>query len=460
MNIIKKYIPLLAIAISIALLVIFRSVPTGHVWEGYTVLYVPTEINEKIVTQAFENNGIKEYVALGNQRVPVLLKTDSVEAAMLRLNVWSVYNEYLNARENYFYDQTGAYKLFYIPNEYKNNIDSCIRYLEKNTNVLAGIDSSFSYPWLLPIIVILLTIMLAVFAKNKILFAVQMIIPVIYVFCNPFYASAVAVIISMISMFFISNLWDRENALKHLVKGVLVILIQVIALVAAFSSSIFSGIFFVLAFAGVVSVIITYKNVQEWRDKKSPFLPVYIKPAKMVSVYGGNGKIVLPVLLGSIVIILIYFVFSTSTTANISNKKIWIPGKSSVQAASLPNLEDYYRFNWNVQTAPYRSLNVNNNSSDVVIFPSFVDENGFVQENDSVLYYNENFKQNAYNQIDSLDFDSIEKVIKSQGPEFNCGYVTTGAYKISLFSVIMMFVCFAMLLFIYFSVMIKKGGRK
>ena len=57
-------------------------------------------------------------------------------------------------------------------------------------------------------------------------------------------------------------------------------------------------------------------------------------------------------------------------------------------------------------------------------------------------------------------FESIEKVIKSQGDDFTCGYVSAGSYHVSIFSIIMMFVCFAMLLFIYFSTMIKQKGMK
>ena len=86
------------------------------------------------------------------------------------------------------------------------------------------------------------------------------------------------------------------------------------------------------------------------------------------------------------------------------------------------------------------------------------------QESD-YLTYDEGFKTSIFKNIDDLDFESIEKVIKVQGSDFTCGYVSAGSYHVSLFSIIMMFVCFAMLLFIYFSTMIKhkvikrKGGK-
>ena len=87
-------------------------------------------------------------------------------------------------------------------------------------------------------------------------------------------------------------------------------------------------------------------------------------------------------------------------------------------------------------------------------------ENDKITESDKILSYDDNFRQSVYNDIDSLDFDSIEKVLKSQNKNAKYAYVQTSSYKVSLFSIIMMFISFSVLLFIYFSVIIKKGGRK
>ena len=77
-----------------------------------------------------------------------------------------------------------------------------------------------------------------------------------------------------------------------------------------------------------------------------------------------------------------------------------------------------------------------------------------------VMYFNQSFVDDVYKNIDLLDFESIEKVIKNQGENFIPGYNTNSSYPVSLFSAIMMFICFFILLFIYFSAMIRKGGRK
>ena len=76
------------------------------------------------------------------------------------------------------------------------------------------------------------------------------------------------------------------------------------------------------------------------------------------------------------------------------------------------------------------------------------------------MVYNQNFKDNVYSEIDTLPFNSIEKVIKSEGKDVITGYASTSSYSANLFSVIMMIICFFVLLFIYFYTIIKKENWK
>ena len=473
---IKKYMALPAVLIIIALLVIFRSVPSGKLWNNYSVLYVPASANTGVVSNILKNAGIKEYVSLEEQHIPIMLSENSVEMAMLKMGLYSSHidknnsdksiTDYLNFRNNYFYDSTGKYKLIYIPEEYKKNIDACIHFLE-HENIEAGSDSSYSYPWLLPIIVSVLMIMLAFFSKNKLFFVFECLIPVLYVFCNPFYSSAAAVILLYIALFFISNLLGRKGVIKYLSKGLIVAFIIALSILSAFAGSILSGVFFILTLIATALIIYLFFVIKEAHAKRYSFNPVFIRPAKMIQVFGGNGKIVMPIATASIVLVILYFTFSNVTNSGLTKKSkaIFIPGKAEVQAQELPQLEDFYRWNWDVVTLPYKSLNLNYYDDETVVFPDYIVTDGIITEKDDYLTYDEGFKTSILKNIDDLDFESIEKVIKVQGSDFTCGYVSAGSYHVSLFSIIMMFVCFAMLLFIYFSTMIKhkvikrKGGK-
>ena len=101
-----------------------------------------------------------------------------------------------------------------------------------------------------------------------------------------------------------------------------------------------------------------------------------------------------------------------------------------------------------------------NGETDTVSYPRFEVKDGIIVPYMQTLKYDESFKNSVYDSIDNLDFYSIESVIKRQGEDFKAGYTNSASYNVSFFSIIMMIICFTMLLFIYFSAMIGKGGRK
>ena len=62
--------------------------------------------------------------------------------------------------------------------------------------------------------------------------------------------------------------------------------------------------------------------------------------------------------------------------------------------------------------------------------------------------------------IDNLDFFSIEQVIKSQGSDLLYGYTASSSYNVSIFTIILMILSLSVLIFIYISAIIRKGGTK
>ena len=80
-----------------------------------------------------------------------------------------------------------------------------------------------------------------------------------------------------------------------------------------------------------------------------------------------------------------------------------LPGESSISSKELPNLEDYCKWDWDVQTYPYKSTNVKNDS-DTVTYPHFVKENGIIRQVDQVFKYDEVFINETIQAVDNLDF--------------------------------------------------------
>ena len=210
----------------------------------------------------------------------------------------------------------------------------------------------------------------------------------------------------------------------------------------------------------VCGVCILYDFVDLKISSRYSFMPIYILPAKAISIYAGKFKMIMPIILSASFLIILSFMFSSNGKSISSSSKIVLPGNSSAKSDDLPSLEDFYVWNWDVLTYPVKNLNINSNSSDKVIFPRFVQEENKLKQINEVMYFNQSFVDDVYKNIDLLDFESIEKVIKNQGENFIPGYNTNSSYPVSLFSAIMMFICFFILLFIYFSAMIRKGGRK
>ena len=123
MELLKKLGCVFVILLTLLLTFLLRSMPKGTNWNDYKILYIQNNAPLTLVNNIFDQNGIKDYVSLDNQRVPIMLKKNSIEESMLRVNLNDISNCYLALRQNYFYDSTGKYMLYYIPSYCEKGID-------------------------------------------------------------------------------------------------------------------------------------------------------------------------------------------------------------------------------------------------------------------------------------------------------------------------------------------------
>ena len=463
MKILKKLLPLLLFTIIAVLTICFRYVPSGKNWDGYKIIYVQKDTPSQTVEQTLLDNGISEYVCLEGQRIPIMLSRNSPEESMLRLSINQSQNSYLYERQNYFFDSKQEYSVFYIPQQYDKYISAALSQL-KDKGIKAGADTALPYLWLLPAIIIVVAILLLVFSKNKLLFAFESLMPCIYVFCNAFYASAIAVIILLLCLFAVSNLHGRKGAVTKLLKNYVLCIALVISVIAAFSSAFLPGLFYLLCLGGAACGFFIAVNLKTFSLRKTDFAPVFIRSASRISPFGPKVNFIMPMLLVSCIIVIAYFSISSFSMAGVkSDSKLLLPGNTNESQADsrLPDFESFYRWNWNVLTNPYKSLNENSEYDDEhIVYPRYTVTDGIIQRTNDIMYYNDAFKKSIYDGIDNLDFYSIESVIKEQGKDFIAGYTRTDSYNISIFTIIMMITGFCVLLFIYFSAMIGKGGKK
>lgn len=449
-----KIISPLVFILSLLSLFVFKTVPTLKIWKEYSVLYTPASSNDSEVLSVIHTCGIEDEISLSGQYLPVTLPENSVEISMFKLNRETPEYNYYVRRNAYFFDKSNNYRLYYIPAVYKSNIYDCINILNSK-GIPAGIDATSSFPWAIPIITVIFIALLSIFSKNKLLYITSSLISVPYLISNPFYTSALSCTLIILSIFFLTNIWKRKGFLLYLVNRLSIPAMFFIALLCSFSTSVKAGIFFIITLISMGSYILTYSILEDVLRSRRSFNPVFILSAKSKSIYAKKINFVMPAAIISSILFIGVFFLTSSQTVNSHLSKLLLPSANGVEEESLPQLEDYYSWIWNIKTFPYKSLN-NNTADYIVEFPRYTDDNGFITESRNIMVYNQNFKDNVYSEIDTLPFNSIEKVIKSEGKDVVTGYASTSSYSANLFSVIMMIICFFVLLFIYFYTIIKK----
>ena len=447
--------PILFLA-CIVLIIFFKTVPAQKLWNDYSVLYVQKDSSDDSVQKALTSSGIQNYICLSNQFLPINLSENSIEFTMFKLNASK--NDYSNKRVNYFFDKSKNFRLYYIPNEYNKNLSDAVHFLSQN-KIECGIDSKQTVSYFLFLFFIAAAAILTVFSRNKTVFLGSCFLELLFLWCNPFYPVTVTLIIFLLPVFFISNIWKRNGFVEYLCSNIWCIIILIVCIISNFSISLKTGVLFLVFLFSVMLFMMTDYYIEEYFEKKYIFVPVYIKSARMVNVFARRSKIVMSSLILITFCTISVFFFTSNRKNDVSNSKSKIYLPSNVQNVLLENdeelvqFEDYYSWVWNIKTNPYKSLNKQNNDF-YVEFPHYVEENGKITETRTIFSYNQNFKDNVFDSIDNLQFDSIEKVMKSEGKDFKGGYTGSQNINSNLFSIIMMIFCLIILLFIYFSIMI------
>lgn len=459
----KNYKSIFALVIclcSVFVFSIFKQVPKGQLWKGYSVLYVPVTASDDAVVSVLEQFKIKDYICLSNQFLPLDISVNSPEYSMLVMNSSNKDFSYLYDRNSYFFDKSQNYRVYYILSDYSSLFANVVKELS-NWNISACIDSKVQYPVILPLVILVLCVILYFFSKNRFLFLATAFFVVFFIFTNPFYQIAIAASLLILLLFVLSNIWNRKGFVSLILHKFYSVPILVIFVVTAFFASITVGLCSLLLLASLLGVYIIFSDIHKFVASKMIFVPVAILPAKKINLFSKKSFVVLTSILACSIIILVSLFINSSSISSSGDGSVMLPCAKSdlVKDSKLPILDDYYKWVWNVQTYPYKSLN-SKDSEDVVVFPKYVEIDNKIVLQEQILSYDSNFKQNIYNNIDYLSSNSVEKLIKSQSENFVPGYSSSGTMQIDFISIIMCIICFMLLLFVYFSIIIREGVKK
>lgn len=442
-------------------MVVFRSVPSGKLWKGYSVLYVPVETPDDAVLSCFSQTGIENVTCLSGQYLPVLYKAHSVEVTMISFNPEAT--QYLNNRENYFYDKSQNYRLYYIPVSEKNELSQCVTLLRDN-GIEAGIDLSAPYPWIIPVLSVLFFLVLLFLAQDKTAFGLSSFVYVLYTLCFPFLTSVSSSFLFMIFLFAASSLVFRRGLFDYISKRIFLIIIALLSIVSAFTQSIMCGFMFLLCGVTAVLALLFYYDSKKFLDeKKGGFSPVLIRSVYFVPKYNGSERVVFPISLLLIVVCFVVCVFFMDSFSTQVSKLSLPSANASVKDQNLTDLEDYAKWKWEVQSFPYRNINIESDAKSYVKFPRYSEVNGKIVEGYDIASYNDSYVISATEEISELPFNALEKVLLSQsedGLNITPGFTLSVSYQLSIFSIIMVVVQILALAVYFVKIAFSRGGRR
>ena len=456
-------ISLAVIFVPIVLPVTLRAVPVSRIWNNYSVAYVEKTLPEETVLSYFNKYSIENIISLGGQRIPFV--SDFTPVLPQREST------YLKDRLLYFFDLSDNYSLYYIP---KKSDSACVKALEeivKNTNTPCGIDGKQQYPWLVPLIVFIVFCMLLNFSGNKKAFACSSFPVLMLSFSQVFYPVAAAAILYMLSCYLASRIWGRRKAMTVLKKSIYVIIPIVVSVLSIMILSIPCAVLILLCCASSVCALILLDIYEKFIDSKSSFKFVKIFGAPQMPLMHQKTATHTLLCLVPLFILLVVFLLSSRISRNSENDiAIPVPVKSqyvSQEEKKLPVLKDLYSWFWKAKSYPFRNLNSAEESSEpeegqAITVPHY-EFNGdkIVESKVLVMTYNEDFRQKVDKEIDGLEYNAVEKLIKKQGSDVSVVYRNSGESRGQTdgLGLILILVCIFVPVFLLL-VYVLKSGRK
>ena len=111
-------LPVFIIVFTLIMLFVFRVIPGGKIWNNYSVLYADTSVTEGEILKVLKEQGCMDVISLSEQFSPLISPVTPVLPPSM--------NSYLGLRLNYFYDKSGKYRLYYVPEKYKRQLTEAL----------------------------------------------------------------------------------------------------------------------------------------------------------------------------------------------------------------------------------------------------------------------------------------------------------------------------------------------
>lgn len=453
-------------ALSAFFIIFFHSVPETQLWKGWKLLYVRSEkLTEQNICTILEKNGCTDVVSSVNQKLPVFSKFAPVQVQPA--------DSYIYRRSGFFRDSTSSYSVFYVPEKNADALKLSVDEINGYPQTSAACEGGTSFPWICPVLVFAFFFVLLFLSREKLKFSLVSCLLLIFSVARPFYSAGGAVILCLLSNFFLLKVYRRKGVYSDFKNAVYTVLPPVLCFFLLGFSSLPGSVLFALAFTGGWLAPGIVEGVIDLYSKKDPqfqFDFVYIKSSSAVKPVNRTNFFLLGVVFVLVaVLFLCHAVFSTGTPLEFSGERPLLPAPvSSVLAAAdeLPDLKDFADWSWFTVSFPFRKLGaVPSKNGDLFGETVSVPEYFLTAENssgkerisvkqDKVLSYDSSFVRSVYDRIEDAEYPALEKVLLVQGKNKSYGYTKSAgtSSEKSVPLVLSFFALFPILLFLYYVV--------
>ncbi|MBC6719999.1 hypothetical protein [Treponema sp. Marseille-Q4130] len=432
MTAVKKMLIFCSIAlVSLSLLFIFRTVPTGNLWERYRIVYVDDASDDDYAVDVLKRAGCENVISLSSQRLPLTLPMHSPEVSLAL--AFADADGYLAKRKAYFFDRGAQYRLYYIEDRYAPLAEDAVREF-RAAGIAAGIDTQGVYPFIVPLICTVFALLLCFLSPHRAVFFAAALFPVLFASCVPLYAVAASACLFLYALFIALRLWGRRGAFSALKTNPALIAFFAVSFIIACASSLRSALLFVPLAAGTLSALAAFSTGERLYEARYRFTLVPILPARAIPFFTKTtfrGTAACASSIASLFVASLLSAFSVGFAASPfprASELAFPSARAQSSAGNFPTLDEYVAWCWNTKTAPYRSVNAQSahekhpKTGDSVVFPRFSDGEAGISETSVSMVFDKNFYDAALGDIDALPYPAVEKLIKAQGSRIHTGY--------------------------------------
>lgn len=449
----KKIIPVVLLficsAMVVVLLLLSAAIPESSLWNGYIILYVSAECSETDVLATLDKNNIDDIISFSTQRTPFISRFAPVQPESRSPE------QYLAGRLNFFYDKSGMYRLYYVPEKYAFRLPGVMQQLQNCfPQCDAGWDAAVSYNWVVPVVCGLVFIMFLFLTANRWFMFVAGILPVLFSICLPSFTNGAAIVVLLFGLLLIAPVWGRKRMLPVILKSATSMCFVCLPLLIAAAGSLNYGLVLLIVYAGTGCLLKVLHFFQIYLSGKHHFVPVMIRSAEMIPVITGNTRraVYIPVI--AIGLFIVFFLFSGIFLPSFDTKDLFLPAPAEytyktdfsadaytaavTEHSPLPGLADFVSWVWNISSFPFRSVYEMQGMQTAVIGDNvqmpeyFVDSaTGKIHETlNTVLVFDELFIESVL-MNDITDTGQIEFMLKKQNSFVPVDYIETGNGKTS-----------------------------